>query len=322
MNKKIFRIVFVCTVIVVGYYSTFGWQVSRSSISVRTKENDDMAVSLKRHVYILSSEIGERSFREYGNLEKASRYIVGQFTQLGLEVERQEFEVEGRKVCNIIARKTGTKSPGTIIVVGAHYDSYYTPGADNNASGVAAVLELAAVIAKKEIADSVHFVAFVNGEPPFFQTPQGGSLVYIKSIQEKKGDIRAAIVLDSIGYYSNRLSQRYPVGLGFFCPDKANFIALVGNTGSLKLMGSAETIFKKNISLPAQAVTGFDFVRSDHWAFWKKGYPAILITDTGAYRNPDFYSLSDTYQMLNYRHMAQVVKAASLLAEALGNSGN
>lgn len=320
MIKKILRIILVCILVALGYYSTFGWQINRSSISVRTKENDDMAVHLKGHVHFLSYEIGERSLREYNNLEKAARYIADRFAQSGLEVERQEFEVEGHKVCNIIARKTGTKSPNMVVVIGAHYDSYYTPGADNNASGIAAVLELAAAISKKETANSFHFVAFVNGEPPYFQTPQTGSLVYIKNIQEKKENIKAAIILDSIGYYSNRLPQRYPVGLGFFCPDKANFIAVVGNIASLKLMQSAEEIFKKSISLPSQAVAGFDFVRSDHWIFWKERYPAILITDTGAYRNPDFYSLADTYQMLNYRHMAQVVKAVNLFAEMLGNS--
>lgn len=320
MLRKLLGVIVLVILGVLGYYSTFGWQVTKSSFSVRSKENDDEAIALKRHVQFLSSQVGERSVNQYENLKKSAQYIADQLKQLGFEMEWQEFDAEGKKVYNIIGQKKGIKSPGNIILVGAHYDTYYSPGADNNASGVAVLLQLAEGVVKKPLGNTLRFVAFVNAEPPFFETPQMGSAVFLKRAKERNEKIQAVIIIDAVGYYSNKdRSQRYPPLLGFFCPDKGNFIALVGNIASLKLLQVVESIFRESTSLPVQAITGFDFLRSDHWVFWKEKYQAILVTDTGTYRNPYLYSLSDTYGMLNYRHMAQVVKALNATLEALGN---
>lgn len=318
--QKFPGIILVAVIGVMLYLSTFGWHVTKAVVSVYSNENNLRAANLRRHVYTLSNQIGWRSVEDYDNLKKAAEYLEDELSSRGFEVERQGFWVKGRIVNNIIAQKKGTQYPDKIILVGANYDSYFNPGADANASGVAALIELADIFSKKENKATLRLVGFTNMEPPFFGSPQMGSVVYVEKAREQKENIVAAIILHSIGYYSNeRNSQRYPPLLGPFYPDKGNFMMIVGNFSSFTLWNFAGSSFRKNTSLSSHSVLAFDFLDSDRWAFWKGRYPTILLTDTGFYRNPYFHSVEDNYQKLNYHNMAQVVEGVgAVIGELTG----
>lgn len=288
------------------------------------EENNQLVKILKSHVYRLAQEIGERSVFKYEKLNEAAEYITEQFRLYGYDVEFQDYTVLNKTVKNIIAIKTGVKSPDEIIIVAAHYDSCFNPGADDNASGVAALLELASSISGKQIGRSIKFIAFVNEEPPFFKTENMGSLVYAREAKAKGENIGAVLALEMIGYYSDRPnSQRYPPIFGLFYPNKGNFICIVGNFHSRKLVKEIVSTFRRNTQFPIESVVTLAFVPgvdfSDHWSFWQQGYPAVMITDTGFYRNPHYHTNADTYEKLNYKSMAEVVKGLSaVLLELAG----
>ena len=295
------------------YSSTYGWRTLKVAFSSHSKEQEVIAKNLKKHVYALSQQIGWRGLDQYEDLEKAAQYIKDNLTQLGYHCETQDSIVQDKVVSNIIAEKTGTKYSDKIIILSANYDSYFNPGADNNASGVAALLELANIFATQETPITLRFVALASKEPPFFGTKNMGSAVYAKHLKELKENIEGIVILDAIGFYSDKeRTQRYPLFLGFAYPGKADFIALVGNGASRGFLDHLGSALKKETSFPVQSVIGFDFINSDNLSFWRENYRAVLVTDTGPYRNPDYHSLADTYKKLNYLNMAQIVKGVSL----------
>ena len=280
---------------------------------------------LKEHVTMLGGEIGERNLWHYGELQAAADYIEEQLADLGYEVARQEFTVENSVVCNIEAELPGGSKPGEIFVVGAHYDSVLgSPGSNDNGSGVAAVLEIARLLAGEKLERTVRLVAFVNEEPPFFQTENMGSRVYAARSRERGERIVGMISVETIGYYSDSAgSQKYPFPFSFFYPDTANFIGFVGNLGSRQLVRSAIASFRRNTQFPSEglaapgSITGVGW--SDHWSFWKEGYPAIMITDTALFRYPYYHSMSDTPDKIDYERMARVVAGiARVVAELAG----
>ncbi|MDD5156307.1 MAG: M28 family peptidase, partial [Candidatus Omnitrophica bacterium] len=203
---------------------------------------------LKAHVRKLSEEIGERNLDHYPQLEQVADYITRQLEYCNYRVKFQEYTWEGKRVRNIIARKWGSVSPDKVIVVGAHYDSVVTPGADDNASGVAAVLELARMLRNKPSRMSIEFCLFTNEEEPFFKTEVMGSHIFVRKARAEAKDIRAVVVFDMIGYYSDKInSQRYfPLITGLFLPNRGNFISLWSNLRSVDLSNFLIRSFQKN----------------------------------------------------------------------------
>ncbi|MBN1521110.1 MAG: M28 family peptidase [Candidatus Aureabacteria bacterium] len=271
---------------------------------------------------ILSDDIGDKNVFKHENLKKSARYIEKTLSEAGYEVALQAYVADSAAVENIIAEKKGSKRPDEIVLVGAHYDTCLNPGADDNASAVAGLLEIARMFSEKDVSRTIRFVAFVNEEPPFYKTEKMGSYVYARKAREKDENIRAAIILEMIGYDSNEPgSQSYPPMLGFFYPDKGNFIAIVGNLRYKWLVRRVKRRFKEQtfFSVESLAAPGFvpgvDF--SDHWSFWKWDYPAVMITDTAFYRSPHYHRNSDTYETLDYGAMAEVVQAISKAVEEL-----
>ena len=319
MKKIIRRIIIILVIFLIVKITTFGCaMLSRKQVHY-IPGNFELAKNLESHVKTLSDEIGERSMFWYEALEKAAEYISTELKSYGYEVEYQEYAVEGKAAKNIIATKRGPGKENEIIIVGAHYDSCFNPGADDNASGVAGLLELAKALIEEKTERSIKFIAFTNEEPPFFKTEEMGSRVYAKAARERNENIKAVIILEMIGYYSDRPhSQRYPPFVGLLYPHKANFISVVGNFPSGRLVKKLVAGFKKATSFPIESavlpgfVPGVDF--SDHWSFWKEGYPAIMVTDTAFYRNAHYHQGSDTHEKLNYPSMAEIVTA---LKEAL-----
>ena len=280
---------------------------------------------LERHVNVLAAEIGARSLTVHPEgLEKAADYIECAFTRLGHDVQRRSFESEGRLVHNLEIEIAGQGRPEEIVVIGAHYDSYRdSPGADDNASGVAAMLEIARLVADRRFDRTVRFVAFTNEEPPFFQNDEMGSLVYARESRAREEDIVSMVSLEAIGYFSSEPdSQRYPIGiLRWFYPTTGDFVGFVGNTSSAPLVRKAILAFRRNARVPSEGIGAPRMIRgidwSDHSSFWEAGYPAIMVTNTAEFRNPNYHTPWDLPKTLDYDRLTHVVVGLVAVVEAL-----
>ena len=266
---------------------------------------------LKKHVAVLSEELVPRSYQNVGNLDQCASYIEGHFEQAGGRVTVQEYEVDGEIYKNVIAA-FGPQTTSRI-VVGAHYDAYREfPGADDNASGVAGLIELGHLLKGVELGQRIELVAFTLEEPPFFRTDNMGSARYAKELHSTNADIEAMICLEMIGFFSDeKSSQRYPSAmLQLFYPDRANYIAVVGSTGDRKLIKQVKDSMKGATDLPVcsmsapKVIPGIDF--SDHLNFWNQGYTAVMVTDTAFYRNLEYHTVNDTLCRLDFDRMAKV----------------
>jgi peptidase M28-like protein len=283
-----------------------------SSAAMLNQAEVALRAELVGDVQKLAGEIGERNLRRYAQLNAAADFIEESLKRAGLAPRRQSYGLRGQACHNIETEIRGTGPD--IVVVGAHYDSVLgSPGANDNGSGVAALLALARRFAGKRSEKTVRFVAFVNEEPPYFQSDEMGSFVYAKGCKERGDRVTAMISLETIGYFSDEPgSQKYPgAGLGFFYPSKGNFIGFASNTNSRSLLRTAVSAFRKTGKLPCEgaalpsAIPGIGW--SDHWSFWQCGYPAIMVTDTAPFRYPHYHDASDTPDKLDYDRFTLVV---------------
>lgn len=283
--------------------------------------------NLKHHVQVLAGQIGERNVWHANELSAATRYITESLEGWGYEVRVQPFESRGLTVRNLEVELPGSKKNQEIIVLGAHYDSVFgTPGANDNGSGVAALLEIARLLAGKSFARTIRFVAFTNEEPPFFLSKEMGSLVYATRARQSNEPIKAMLALETIGYYSQQPgSQKYPFPFSFFYPDTANFIGFVGNLSSRSLVRQAIKAFRTSTALPSEGLAAPGWMTgvywSDHWSFWQAGYPAIMVTDTALFRYPHYHRDTDTPEKLDYPSLTRatmgLVDVVSVLADPL-----
>lgn len=267
---------------------------------------------LEGHVTYLSRELYPRNYISHANLSKAVMYIQQAFVKAGAEVRIQEYEVAGATYKNI--RAFYGKGKNRKIIVGAHYDSYAeTPGADDNASGIAGLLELAQLLSSHEIDREVELVAYCLEEPPFFGTKHMGSMYHASAIKEEQKKIEGVIVLEMIGYFSEEKgSQEYPLGfLKLFYPDRGNFIAIVGKLDQRNFTKKVKKAMKGVTDIPVYSINapsslpGIDL--SDHRSYWSYNFESVMITDTAFYRNKGYHNHRDTYDTLNYSKMAKVV---------------
>ena len=271
-----------------------------------------LRAELAADVQALAGDIGERNMRRYPQLNAAADFIENSFSRAGLRPRRDTYELDGRACHNVEAEIHGVHPQ--ILVVGAHYDSVLgSPGANDNGSGVAALLALARRFAGKPAGQTLRFVAFVNEEPPYFQTEKMGSFVYASRCKARGDQISAMISLETIGYFSDApRSQTYPsLGLGAFYPTTGNFIGFVGNLRSRTLLRRAISLFRQQAKLPSEGAALPSFIPgvgwSDQWAFWQHGYPGIMITDTAPFRYPHYHAATDTPDKLDYDRFALVV---------------
>jgi len=269
---------------------------------------------LRNHVFHLAQKIGQRNIFHSHALNDAAAYIRHEWTAQGYVVEAQHYHVKGVKCENLEISRTGKTKPQEIILVGAHYDTVEgSPGANDNASGIAALLELSRFFATIETERTLRFVAFTNEEPPFFFGSQMGSTVYAKRAKARNENIRLMISLEMLGSYSDKPgSQSYPPFLRYFYPDRANFIAMVANRASRRELNQLVTAFKAHSDFPVESLATFEFIPgvawSDHLSFWREGYPAAMVTDTAFYRYEAYHTAKDTPEKLNYPAMAKVVE--------------
>ncbi|MGH9531152.1 MAG: M28 family peptidase [Terriglobales bacterium] len=267
---------------------------------------------LRAHVETLAG-LAPRDIDHPGNLDRAAEYIRDEFRKAGGEVAGQAFVVDGHEYRNVIAR-FGPAS-GERLIVGAHYDAFDRfPGADDNASGVAGLIELAYLLGRAQLPMRVELVAYTLEEPPAFRSVQMGSALHASELAAGDVRVRAMIGLEMIGFFSDAPgSQEYPLSaLGLLYPNEGNFISVVGNFIDASLvrrvkraMTSANDLSVRSINAP-RFVPGVDF--SDHLNYWDNGYRAVMISDTAFYRNSHYHQPTDTPEKLDYERMAKVVQ--------------
>ena len=276
------------------------------------QENKVIASALRQHVFMLAEEIGERNIFNPQALHDAERYIKETWQAMGYEVQLQVYEVNGVRSANLEITIPGSNKANEILLVGAHYDSVRgSPGANDNGSGVAALLELSRLYVGSTPQRTIRFVAFVNEEPPFFLTSDMGSMHYAKAARREGDDIRLMLSLETIGYYRDEPgSQEYPPLFRYFYPSSGNFIAFVSNLRSRPQLKQLTTAFRNCSDFPVEQVSAFSWIPgvswSDHFSFWLRRYRAVMVTDTAFYRYPYYHSYEDTAEKLDYERLAAV----------------
>ena len=285
------------------------------------------ASRLRAHVETLAVDIGERNVFQPEALHVAADYIGQQLHAQGYGVARQVYRAKRVESANLDATRSGSKWSNKVILIGAHYDSVVgSPGANDNASGVASLLEISRRFRDILPECMVRFVAFVNEEPPFFYWCQMGSMVYAGAARQRGDDIRLMMSLEMLGCYSDEPgSQRYPPLFRYFYPDRGNFIALVSNLRSRGLLRRTVSLFKSHSDIPVESLATLSIVPgvswSDHLSFWRRGYPALMVTDTAFYRYPYYHTAWDTPDKIDYDTMARVTDGlfGAISALATGN---
>lgn len=278
---------------------------------------------LKAHVDKLAGEIGEHNIYHYHALKAAADYIALEWRNQGYEVIPYSYTVKGLQCSNLEITREGTNPEQGIILVGAHYDSVTgSPGANDNGSGIAALMELSRLFSHEQPTTTLRFVAFVNEEPPFFYWNNMGSMVYAREMKQRGENIRYMISLETIGYYSEAPhSQRYPPLLKYFYPHTGNFIAFVSNLRSRHVMRRAMRAFRAGSDFPAQQLASPAIVPgvswSDHLSFWREGYPAFMITDTAFYRYAYYHTAQDTSDKLTYEPFARMTEGLFMMLKSL-----
>ena len=291
------------------------------------KERKQILANAEGHVRFLAEELGERTLREYDHLNQAKYYIKDYFARFGHEATEQKFIAEGKEVGNVVAEITGFDQPDNIIVIGAHYDTVEdTPGADDNGSAVAGLLEVFRLLSEFKFKKTIRFVAFTLEEPPFFASDLMGSMQYATACKKRNENIEMMICLEMIGYADKKYIQEFPYEdmkrnkpprgdyLGVFslpsCQNHVNFWKEIYNSHAKR------KIF--DIVGPA-SIPGMDL--SDHRSFIKNGYPAIMLSDSGYYRNKNYHQSTDTADSLNYNFIAENIHNIYLTLKEVLNMG-
>jgi Zn-dependent M28 family amino/carboxypeptidase len=331
-RKPNWKLRLACTALVLSLVMGFVWiwQMTQMPLSSYkgpfqrpSEEESQLAVRLSAHVKYLSETVGERSLSRPGSLQAATDYLRDALKQAGYASTERTYSVEGQTVSNIEAILPGSDDASGSVIVGAHYDSVAgTVGADDNATGVAGILELARLLQGSKLRRTVRFVLFVNEEPPYFRTDSMGSLVYARQLRRDGIPVSAMISLEMLGFYSDAPdSQKYPPGLGLFYPNQGDFIAFVGNQESRDLVRRSIRRLRESTNFPSEGVAapgdwpGVGW--SDHWSFWQEQYPAIMITDTAMFRYAYYHTPLDTANRVDFARMARVVGGVRSVVESL-----
>jgi len=316
MMKKIRVVAFRLTLVLLIGLLLIWIAVSRPAWQVNATQKVTQSVNpqmLKQSVEALSEHYFPRNYTHPKQLAGAADFIVRQLETTSATVSEQHYEVDQAPYRNIIA-EYGPESD-QLIVIGAHYDvAGDTPGADDNASGIAGLIELGRLLSNTHLKTKVMLVAFTLEEPPFFRTQSMGSMIHAAALSEQQIEVRLMISLEMIGYFSDQAhTQNYPHPLlSLFYPDQGNFITVVDQLFSNQGPALKQTM-RQATQLPVYSINapswipGVDF--SDHRSYWQHGYPAVMITDTAFFRNHHYHTDADTAEKLDYERMAQVVLA-------------
>lgn len=290
-----------------------------------TAEELDLAERLKQHVEAIASR--PHNVRHFAELEAAAAYIEATLAGMGYRVVSQPYEAHDRSVRNLEATVEpagGDTGEAPSLVIGAHYDSAGSaPGANDNGTGTAAVIELARLLKDARLTHRLRLVLFVNEEPPYFRTPDMGSLRYAEALLARGEPVAGMLSLETLGSFSDEPgSQSYPRPLSALFPDTGNFIAFVGMPASRRLVHKAVGSFRSHTAFPTEggvapaSIPGIDW--SDHWSFAQHGIPAVMVTDTAPFRYPHYHEPTDTPDKVDYERLARVTKGLERVIRELG----
>lgn len=278
-----------------------------------TAKETHSAALLKAHVLALARDIGPRTIFHSQSMERTVAYLESELTDLGYEIRRHEYPVRQTVAVNLEIEIPGTAKADEIVIVGAHYDTvFHTPGANDNASGVAALLELARLLTGSQPVRTIRLVAFANEEPPFYLSREMGSRQYAARCKKEDEKVVGMLALETIGFYTDEpRSQKYPFPFSVFYPKTGNFIGFVANFHSRELVYQTIKVFRDHCRFPSEGIAAPGFITgigwSDHWSFWQEGYPALMVTDTAFFRYEHYHTRFDTPNRLDYERLARVV---------------
>ena len=313
-RRRLRRIVLILCLIIGTFAAVTGFWLTQPLLS-RPQLQQTVAADparLEADVHELSQQLTPRDQTHPENLDRVAAFIRARMAETGCRVSEQPFTISDNTSRNVIC-SLGPDSNDRVIV-GAHYDSYHEyAAADDNASGVAGLIELARLLSRTKLPSEVDLVAYTLEEPPYFGTPHMGSVVHAQSLRKAGISVKAMLSLEMIGYFSDAPeSQSFPVSLlRALYPSQGDFIAVVGSLGEAGLVRHVKRAMIGSSSLPVYSINaprfvpGVDF--SDHLSYWKEGYEAVMITDTAFYRNHNYHTANDTPEQLDYRRMAMVV---------------
>ena len=275
----------------------------------------DIAERARSIVGVLAREFPSRHGHNPEKLRGAAEFIEQQFAALGVNVQSQVYRAHPGEVRNLVVEQVGSEEALPCIIIGAHYDTVLgTPGADDNASGIAGLLELTRLLSSHRNRRTIRYVAFPHEEPPYFYTAQMGSRVYAAHVKRTNTAVEAMFALEMIGYGGAGVRQTYPFPfmrrLGGY-PQQGNFVALVGNLRSRAIVKAVKTTMRHACSIGVESLVAPGFLPplflSDHSSFWKHGFPAVMVTDTAFQRNPNYHRSGDEETTLNYDFLAEVI---------------
>ncbi len=281
--------------------------------------DEPLEEALRRHVEALSVDIGERTPFSAGGLARAQAYVRAALEGAGLEVTEQGYEFGGQRVANLIATPPDAAAAPAYYLIGAHYDTVPgTPGADDNASAVAVLLELGRRLGRHPPAVPVRLAAFTLEESPAYLTRFQGSRVFVRDLKPKGERVLGAIILEMVGFTC--AIQDYPLILRWAgYPRQGNYIGVVGNWRSRRFGRTILRGFRGNPDLPVESLfvplNGWLLPAtrlSDHASFWDRGWPAVMVTDTAFFRNPNYHTPGDAIETLDFRFMAELVRSLEL----------
>ncbi|MBL1293977.1 MAG: M28 family peptidase [Thiotrichales bacterium] len=291
------------------------WFVTTQPLLSRTPvvESDIVvdAQALQDYVYHLSNELPPRS-DDIANLDVAAAYIFDELSRFSDNVNDQTFVIDGLTYRNVIAHFGQKSDQCGSYIIGAHYDVLGGhPGADDNASGVAGLLELARLFAKADLPCPIELVSYTLEET--VGHGHKGSLYHARDLAERDIKVEFMMSLEMIGYFSNEPnSQDYPLPvLNTIYPTVGNFIAVVGDFKQIALTRFIKASFRSSSSVPVRSINTSKKVPgitwSDHASYWQFGFPAVMITDTSYNRNHNYHTKYDTWDTLDYATMSKVV---------------
>ncbi len=324
------KMLYVLLILVLGVAAALAYPVVKIKMSASVIHPEPRFIpasseqALYDHVHALSVVIGSRSVREYGKIRQAEQYIRTFLDKQEIPFELQGYDHEGNRFNNIVVTLEGGPRRKETIIIGAHYDTAFgTPGADDNASAVAVLLELCRALKEYRPERTLRLIFFVLEEPPAFMTSAMGSYVYAAQARERGENIVGMISLEMVGYFNEAAgSQAFPVpGLHWIFPDRGTFIGVVGNVSSRELTLAVAEALKAGSGLPVEHLVALPFIpgigSSDHGSFWKMGFRAVMVTDTAFYRNPNYHGEKDTIGTLRFDKMSGLVRGMVHVVEFL-----
>jgi hypothetical protein len=318
--KRLAILLLIITALLIFGWSLMIWMPGisyRQALPPLSAAEIELKDRLKSDVETLAVKIGRRNFDSYQNLVAAKDFLSTELEQAGYKVREQKYTIEGKDFSNLEVEIPGSSRADEILVIGGHYDSAFnSPGANDNATGAAAVLALAREFVGTKPLRTLRFVEFTNEEPPYFWTKNMGSLVYAQAAKEREEKIVGMFSLETLGYFTDKANtQKYPPPLSLIYPSQGDFIGFISDIDSRELLRNTIRSFRAQAKFPSEGAALPSSIQgvgwSDQWSFWQQGYQALMITDTAPFRYPHYHTAEDTLDKIDFEKLSRVTYGIS-----------